>query len=211
MPASYERKISRLNQLAHEAEHRYNLAKQAAARQGAPAAVRRKCFISYHGADIDGVSMFVEQFNDVFIPRVIGASESDHFKDPVDSDDEEYIKQQIGARYLADSTVTILYVGACAWARKYIDWEVASSLRNSPVNRRSGLMAITPADQSVNTLPDRFADNLADDDSKYARYYYYPASEPSLRGWIEDAVQARTSRAHLVDNRRRLRQRNSPC
>jgi hypothetical protein len=201
----------RLNQAVLKAELSYEFAKQTAVRQGRAAPVRHKCFISYHGADIDGVTYFVEAFNDVFIPRVVGVSDSDHFKDPVNSEEEEYIKSQIGAKYLSDSTVTILYVGQCAWARKYVDWELSSSLRNDPANKRNGLMAITPADRSTNKLPARFADNLAEDHSKYARYYYYPQSDSSLRAWIEDAFTARDTRASLIDNTRALKKINSQC
>ena len=136
--ATYAQKIERPNKLVQMAELSYAAAKRVAASRGTSAAVRHECFISYHGADIDGVTDFVEQFNDVFIPRVVGASDSDHFKGPVTSEDEDYIKAQIGSRYLADSTVTILYVGACAWTRKYVDWELSSSLRNDPVNKRNG-------------------------------------------------------------------------
>lgn len=209
MPTPNQR--GRLFEAVRKAERSYELAKQAAARQGRAAPVRHKCFISYHGADIDGVTDFVESFSDVFIPRVVGVSDSDHFKDPVDSEDEEYIKSQIAAKYLSDSTVTILFVGPCAWARKYIDWELSSSLRDDPVNKRNGLMAITPADRSTNKLPARFADNWAKDDSKYGRYYYYPQSQASLRGWIEEAFKARDTRAGLIYNRRALRKNNSQC
>jgi hypothetical protein len=79
------------------------------------------------------------------------------------------------------------------------------------VNKRNGMMAITPADRSTNTLPSRFADNWSSDDSKYSRYYYYPTAASSLRGWIEDAFQAREGRASLIDNTRALRTYNSAC
>lgn len=208
---TYEQQLKRLFEAVEKAEQSYEFAKRAAVQQGRVAPVRHKCFISYHGADIDGVTQFVEEFNNVFIPRVVGVSDSDRFKDPVNSQDEEYIKTQIGKKYLSDSTVTILYVGSCAWARKYIDWELSSSLRNDPVNKRNGLMAITPADQSTNNLPDRFADNWAKDGSRYARYYYYPQSADSLRHWIEDAFKARDTRASLINNKRALRKINSQC
>ena len=201
----------RLFEAVTRAEVSYELAKQAAARQGRTAPVRHKCFISYHGADIVGVTDFVEKFNDVFIPRVVGVSDSDHFKDPVSSEDEEYIKQQIGSKYLSDSTVTILYVGKCTWARKYVDWELSSSLRNDTVNKRNGLLALTPSDRSTNTLPGRFADNWADDDSRYARYYFHPTSADDLRAWIEDAFLARTTRADLIAPATPLRRINSAC
>lgn len=206
-----EQQRKRLFEAVTRAEVSYELAKQAAARQGRTAPVRHKCFISYHRADIVSVTDFVEKFNDVFIPRVVGVSDSDHFKDPVSSEDEEYIKQQIGSKYLSDSTVTILYVGKCTWARKFVDWEISSSLRNDPVNKRNGLLALTPADRSTNTLPDRFADNWAKDGSRYARYHYYPQSADDLRGWIEDAFKARDSRSSLINNKRSLRKINSAC
>lgn len=201
----------RLSEAVQKAERSYEIARRAAAQQGRAAPVRHKCFISYHGADIVGVTDFVEAFNDVFIPRVVGVSDSDHFKDPVSSQDEEYIKAQIGTKYLSDSTVTILYVGACAWSRKYIDWELSSSLRNDTVNRRNGLLAITPASRAANKLPDRLADNWAEDGSRYARYHHYPQSAGSLRDWIEDAFKARDSRASLINNTRALRKINSQC
>lgn len=209
MPTSSQQK--RLVEAVQKAELSYEFAKKAAAREGRAAPVRHKCFITYHGADIDGVADFVEGFNDVFIPRIVGVSDSDHFKDPVNSEDEEYIKSQIGSKYLSDSTVTILYVGSCTWSRKYVDWELSSTLRDGVVNKRNGLMAITPADRSTNKLPARFSDNLAKDDSKYARYYYYPRSDSSLRSMIEDAFTARESRENLIDNTRALRKINSQC
>lgn len=209
MPTSSQQK--RLVEAVQKAELSYEFAKKAAAREGRAAPVRHKCFITYHGADIDGVTDFVEDFHDVFIPRIVGVSDSDHFKDPVNSEDEEYIKSQIGSKYLSDSTVTILYVGSCTWSRKYVDWELSSTLRDGVVNKRNGLMAITPADRSTNKLPARFSDNFAKDDSKYARYYYYPRSDSSLRSMIEDAFTARESRENLIDNTRALRKINSQC
>jgi hypothetical protein len=207
---TYQQKLARLKEAATRAEMSYEVEKAFARQRGKIAPVRHKCFISYHGADIDRVTRFVEDFNDVFIPRVVGVSDSDHFKDPISSEDEEYIKNQIGSKYLSDSTVTILFVGSCTWSRKYVDWEISSSLRNSPVNKRNGLMAITPADRSQNKLPARFKDNW-DGDKKYARYYFYPQSEASLRSCIEDAFQARDSRSSLIANGRGLRQRDSAC
>jgi len=208
---TYAEKVVRLTSAVRRAELSYEAAKQSAANRGTTVPVRHKCLVSYHGADIDGVTTFVETFSDVLIPRVIGVSDSDHFKDPVNSQDEEYIKAQIGGKYLSDSTVTILYVGACTWARKYVDWEISSSLRNSLVNKRNGLMAMTPADRSQNSLPARFVDNWATNNSGYARYYFYPQTVSLLRGWIEDAFQSRDTRAQLIDNSRALRKSNSSC
>lgn len=208
---AFQQQRKRLFDAVAKAEVSYEQAKQAAARQGLAAPVRHKCFVSYHGADIVGVTDFIETFSDAFIPRVVGISDSDHFEDPVSSEDEEYIKSQIGSKYLSDSTVTILYVGSCTWARKYVDWELSSSLRNDPVNKRNGLLALTPADRSTNKLPARFADNWAKDGSRYARYHYYPQSATDLRNWIEDAFKGRDSLFRLINNSRGLRKINSTC
>ena len=209
MPSDVQRK--RLLAAVGKAELSYALAMAAATRAGTPQPVRHKCFITYHGADIDAVSAFVETFSEVFIPRVIGVSDSDQFKDPITSVDEEYIKSQIGSKYLSDSTVTILFMGKCTWSRKYCDWELSSTLKDGTVNKRNGLLAVTQADKVTHPLPARFADNWNSDNRRYARYYYYPTSAGQLRGWIEDAFQARTARASLIDNTRALRKINSSC
>lgn len=203
----------RLHQLVARSELKALEASRSAQRMGRVAPVRHKCFISYHGADIAEVTAFVERFNEVFIPRVVGASDSDHFSDPVDSKTEEYIKQQIGAKYLSDSSVTLLYVGSCTWSRKFVDWEISSSLRNDPVNKRNGLLAITPPDNSTNRLPSRFSANYQRDHESYAGYIYYPTTDAALRTAINDAFAARTNagRIALIDNTAALRRQNSAC
>ena len=38
-------------------------------------AIRHKCFISYHQDDEDEVADFIEEFEDVFIPKELGVSD----------------------------------------------------------------------------------------------------------------------------------------
>ncbi len=176
---------------------------------------RHKCFISYHKADQDEVIKFIKDFGkdgQVFNYRAI--SEMDD--NIVNSTDNDYIMRRIRELYLTDSTVTIVLVGKCTWARKYVDWEVMSSLRNDTNNKRSGLLAITlpsVANSSSRKLPDRVKDNIsvANGDEGYARWKKYPTSEKALEGWIEDAFNARTDRANLVNNSRARRVNNGPC
>jgi hypothetical protein len=176
---------------------------------------RRKCFVSYHAADDNEVATFIEKFGAVFIPKVIGVSDSDPF---IDSDNTEYILDKVREKYLTDSTVTIVLIGKCTWARRYVDWEVYSSLRNDRNNRRNGLVAITlpsAANYSGKKLPPRVDDNVMRDrnnnDIGYARWNKYPASSASLRTWIEDAFNARSTRAHLIKNTRPRKKYNSAC
>lgn len=163
---------------------------------------RHKCFISYHVADLLEVETFVEDYGTEFIPRSVGVTEEDDF---VDSKDTDYIKRRIREKYLADSSVTIVLLGAGTWGRKFVDWEISSSLRHDTVNRRSGLLVIPlPSMNNSTRLPDRVKDNWisGDQDVSYALYHSYPLSAQSLRNSIESAFQARTSKASLVDNSR---------
>jgi len=174
-------------------------------------AVRHKCFVSYHHADEDEVETFIDSFESVFIPRVLGISDED--VDLIDSTDTDYVMDQIREKYLTDSTVTVVLVGKCTWARRYVDWEVYSSLRNDKLNRRSGLVAITLpsiANFSDRALPPRVDDNVNGDDG-YARWKKYPASEGSLRSMVEEAFQARSSKAGVIVNTRARKINNSSC
>lgn len=171
---------------------------------------RHKCFLSYHADDVDEVVAFLDSFGHVFIPRVIGASDEDDF---ISSEDTDYVMDCIRETHLRDSTVTIVLIGRCTWARRYVDWEVYSSLRNDKKNRRSGLMAITlpsVSSYSERSLPARVDDNFDGSDG-YARWWKYPSSAEVLASRIETAFTERTTRADLIDNSRSRRQRNASC
>lgn len=175
---------------------------------------RHKCFISYHAADQDEVEDFLDEFGTEFIAKTIGVTDEDDF---IDSDDTGYVMNRIRTKYLGDSSVTIVLIGSCTWARRYVDWEVYSSLRSSKNSKVNGLLAISlPSVLGKGaTLQARVDDNLERDannnDLGYARWMKYPTSKPALRSWIEDAYQARTSRASLIDNTRARRMRSAAC
>lgn len=172
---------------------------------------RHKCFISYHVADLEEVKIFVNNFGEEFIPITVGVTEEDDF---IASTNEDYIKDKIRNEYLSNSTVTIVLLGAETHGRKYVDWEISSSLRNDSVNKRSGLLVLTlPSMGGSAILPARVKDNWVESDpaSSYALYYSTPALHDTavLRGYIEDAFSARATKGYLVDNSRPLRQRNA--
>ena len=176
--------------------------------------VRHKCFLSYHAEDADEVLRFVDTFDSAFIPKCLGVREDEPW---IDSENTDYILDKIREKYLSDSTVTIVLIGSCTWARKFVDWEVYSSLRRGSVNRLNGLLAIQlPSAASTNpSLPQRVGDNVIrdknNDDVGYARYYTYPRSTAALQSWIQDAFDARTSRDHLIQNGAPRKKYNSAC
>lgn len=172
---------------------------------------RHKCFVSYHVADIDEVKKFLNDYGSEFIARTVGVTEEDDF---VDSTDTEYIKRRIRETYLSDSTVTIVLLGKCTHKRKFVDWELSSSLRRDTVNTLSGLLAMPlPSMNNSATLPARVGDNFVRDNEpeSYALFRSYPATAAGLRTNIHAAFNARTNKSGKVKNSRDLRSVNGAC
>lgn len=190
-----------------------HIASNAAARK--TDATRHRCFVSYHAADLTEVSSFLDDFGTEFIGNTVGVTDEDDF---IDSEDSDYIMDRIRTKYLGNTTVTIVLIGRCTWARRYVDWEIFSSLRNSKYSSVNGLLAISlpsTASSPGKQLPQRLADNLVRDsegrDIGYARWMKYPSSSWQLRSWIDDAYHARTSRSQRIANSRPRKHRNSSC
>lgn len=172
---------------------------------------RRKCFISYHHADEIEVAQFIQTFDhnqDVLIARGIGANMSG---DIINSTNDDYIMRKIRENYLRDTSVTIVMIGKETWKRKFVDWEIAASLRNTKTTTASGLLAINlPSVQYYSNLqiPARLQDNI-DGNHGYARWWQYPPNSDVLAEFIEIAYSDRTQKDYLRDNSRPLRQRNA--
>ena len=173
---------------------------------------RHKCFVSYRQDDEVEVKKFIDDYGDIFIAKVLGVSDEDDF---IDSTETEYLRRRIRELYLTDSTVTIVLIGKCTWARRYVDWEIASTLRNDPNNKRSGLLGITlpSVGDGSGRAPERLSDNLRKDGESYARRISYPTSKDTLGKWIEDAFSARNAQARydLINNMRDHFKNNRSC
>lgn len=173
---------------------------------------RRKVFISHYKGDRTEVDAFVDYFanrNGVFIPKVLGANDNDDF---INSTDTDYVMRRIREKYLEDSTVTIVLLGSCTHSRRYVDWEIKSSLRQGQFIP-NGLMGIVlPSQNNTAHLPTRLADNWNSEHRNcYARFWSYPSSTTQLSDWIEDAYLARTARASLISNSQDMMKYNARC
>lgn len=164
--------------------------------------VRHKCFVSYHQADKKAVDGFVEKFSGGFIRR--GMEMTD---DIINSNNPDYVMKRIRELYLKDSTVTIVLIGRCTWARRYVDWEVQSSLRQPADGLPNGLVAIQLW-ESYKTLPNRVQLNL---DSGYSKFYKYPASQAGFDSIVDEAFNARTTLASKIANPRDRFKYNRTC
>lgn len=174
--------------------------------------IRRKCFISYHHADQLAVNQFVRDFDhthDCFIARGLGEEMPG---DVIQSTNTDYVMSKIRERFLSDSTVTIVLMGRCTWSRRYVDWEIQSSLRRGQTTTPNGLLGIKLP--SFTTFPPRFERNLSSDWPRvdcYARHMDYPDSTQALSYAIEAAYGRRTTHAHLIVNPRDRMSYNRQC
>jgi hypothetical protein len=180
--------------------------------------VRRKCFISYHHADQAWVDHFVNTFDhsrDLFVARGLGQTMA---QDIIDSADTDYVMRRIRQLYVSDSSVTLVMLGKCTWARRYVDWELQASLRAPQNGLPNGLLAIKlPTFPENGFFPDRLNRNLLSPERKaagldcFARWMTYPQSADELWAAIEAAFQRRTTHVHLIDNPRDRFSNNRQC
>lgn len=193
-----------------------------------PAPIKRRVFISSFHADRREVDEFIYRWatiENVFTPEALGSFDNDDF---INSNNPEYVMGEIRRRYLLNSSVTILLIGKCTHSRRYVDWELKSSLRRG-TNTPNGLVAFVlpsampPAyglfgpiewhRRAWPAIPDRLSANwnFNQQDNCYARYFVMPTSAEELRGHIEAAVWNRTHRAHLIQNDATMLKNNAVC
>ncbi len=142
----------------------------------------------------------------------------------------ETVYQQIRNDYLRNSTVTVVLVGTHTWRRKFVDWEIGSSIRQTEYNPRSGLLGILlptyspvppiweryftgdtlPASQSQqgspynpHTIPPRLYDNLV---CRYATIHSWSENPIEVKHWIHEAFKRRKK---INPNNKRLLFKNN--
>lgn len=155
---------------------------------------RHKVFVSYHHAnDQDYRNKFERLFAD---KHDIMVSKSVQLGDIETSLQTETIRQKIRDEYLRDSTVTVVLIGSQTWQRKHVDWEIASSIRHTQYNPRSGLLGIvlpTYSRQSQDkynqyTIPPRLYDNIK---CEFATIHNWNENPATVQRWTHDAFERR--------------------
>jgi len=128
----------------------------------------------------------------------------------------ETIRQKIRDEFIRNASVTIVLIGEETWKRKHIDWEISSSIRDTKLNSRTGLIGIILPSYPRNdiskynqyTIPPRLYDNIK---CKFAKIYNWSNNPEDVRSWIHDAFLRRqkinpdNSRDLFVTNRSGLR------
>lgn len=162
---------------------------------------RHKVFVSFHHEDQCYKDYFVGMMGDDIVDRSVADG---------DIDDQrlgtETIRQRIRDDFIRDASVTVVLVGKCTWQRKHVDWEIGSSLRDTKLNKRCGLLGILlPSHPNAkmemcnprgrynpNLLPPRLADNCGPGDS-FAELYDWSSDSDTVRRWIHAAFERRTT------------------
>ena len=100
---------------------------------------KHKVFISYHHMNDQYYKNTLEEMNDkheIFVNRSVALGDID------DSEEPQRIREIIRDEYLRDTSVLILLVGTETKNRKHVDWEIYSSMRDSSVNKKSGILVV---------------------------------------------------------------------
>jgi hypothetical protein len=179
-----------------------------------PPPLRRRVFISYCHLNQAESERFVERWSNVFSACALGMRFTD---DIVNSDNPAYVMSRIRADYLGDSSVTVLLIGTCTHSRRYIDWELKASLQRGTGTPNGVVAFLLPSAHNFNGrtypyLPDRLAANYCyGDNSTYARYWFMPETEQSMRECIETAFASRTTLADNISNPNEMMKYNISC
>lgn len=167
---------------------------------------KHKTFISYyHKSDQWSKDHLVSLYGkDHFVDNSVSDGDID------DSLKTDTIWTKIRDEFIANATVTVVLVGNGTWRRKYVDWEIASSIRDTKNNSRTGLIGVlTPfysigyncvnenmkfsEDNTVynkSTIPPRLWDNIESGFAKIYSWNYF-TNGANLARIIDDAYKRR--------------------
>jgi hypothetical protein len=160
-----------------------------------------RCFISYHPADQKEVDCFIDLFDpnrNFFISKSVDQEMAD---DIINNTNRIYVMKRIRELYLSDSTITIVLMGKCTWACRYVDWEIQTSLHSGDTISPNGLLGIKLS--SFTNFPKRINDNLVTEEEEsdcYARWIDYPCSDDTLAKALEKAFKRRSSHINWINN-----------
>jgi MTH538 TIR-like domain (DUF1863) len=171
---------------------------------------KHKTFLSYHHANDEHYKIAFQKLfsdiHDIMIPWSVEIGDIDP------NHKTEIIRQKIRDEYLRDSTVTVVLIGNQTWQRKHVDWEIATSIRATSNNPRSGLLGIflpsytLGTDDTYNpyTIPPRLHDNVT---CRFATLHKWSNNPEEVQRWIHAAFERRekinpnNTRSLFVNNR----------
>ncbi|MBL7890699.1 MAG: TIR domain-containing protein [Bacteroidia bacterium] len=155
---------------------------------------RHKVFVSYHHANDQYYrNLFENLFTNIYDIMVAKSVQIGEIDSTLKT---ETIRQKIRDEYLRDSTVTVVLIGSQTWQRKHVDWEISSSIRDTQLNARSGLLGIflpshpdyNKEKYNPNIIPPRLYDNAK---CEFANLYDWNTNPNTVQSWIHEAFERR--------------------
>ncbi|WP_275386956.1 TIR domain-containing protein [Xenorhabdus bovienii] len=159
-------------------------------------------FVSYHhGGDQYYYNEFSRQFHDQY-----EAVTDNSLDRRIDSENIDYVMRRIRENYITGTSCTIVLVGNESWGRKYIDWEIKTTL-----DKQHGLIGVQLPKLKSNLygrvkVPDRLSDNIDSEYAVWVTWANFTSSLSSCRSYIE---QANSRSKSLIKNTRDRRLRNA--
>ena len=161
---------------------------------------RHKVFISYyHKDDQEWKDRFKRMMGDRIVDWSVNIEDiADNSSPTADT------LRRIREERLAQATVTVVLIGPCTWQRKYVDWEIGATLRDTDKNPRCGLIGILlPTHPNFNQrefnprlIPPRLSDNCGGTNA-FAKIYDWQGRNKGNTGadivqdWIHQAFKRR--------------------
>lgn len=99
-----------------------------------------KTFISYHHANDQWAKDHLVALNSIYQIFSDYSVNSGEINDEFLTDEEIRVRVRDG--YIRDSTVTVVLVGTETRYRKHVDWELYSSMRDTSLNPKSGIILV---------------------------------------------------------------------
>ena len=164
-----------------------------------PQTKRHKVFISYYHEDNQE---WTDRFKRIMVDKIVDWSVdigdiADNSPSTADT------LRRIREEHISQATATVVLIGSSTWQRKYVDWEIGATLRDTDMNPRCGLLGIllpthpdhNKAQYNPRLIPPRLADNLSADDP-FAFLRHWPGQSNRLRAdnvqdWIDQAFTRR--------------------
>lgn len=168
-----------------------------------PAPVKHKVFVSYHHkGDQAYYNAFSQQFHDAY--NVIYDASVERI---IDSDNVDYVMQKIRDDYITGSSCTIVLVGAQTWGRRYVDWEIKSTLdkEHALIGVQLPSLPVDPTNRMV-TVPPRLADNIA---SGFAVWIHWDVITFGAARLEQCIAAAKSHSTSLISNSRERRLRSA--
>ena len=107
----------------------------------------RNIFVSFHQADELEANIWCRRFSGYFNEiRTLGLNElGDEYAEHINSGDSDYVMRPHPGGQNRRHLCTVVLIGKCTWARRYVDWEIAATLRNFTNSARGGLIGVQVA------------------------------------------------------------------